>query len=248
MITIDFTRLDLQPGDRVLDIGCGEGRHTAKVWESPGVFCVGADMCHRDLLISQKKLRLHEELSGGSADSDRTLKQSSVWTLMAADITELPFEDQSFDTIICSEVMEHIHDEKRALAELARILRPGGSLALSVPRYWPEKICWQLSYEYCHSPGGHIRIYRKKELLQKVIHLGFKFQGSHYAHSLHSPFWWLKCLTGLNQSNSDSKMVELYHRLLVWDLMTKPFITGFIERLLNPVVGKSLVLYFTKDM
>ncbi|MBF0204002.1 MAG: SAM-dependent methyltransferase, partial [Desulfamplus sp.] len=112
------------------------------------------------------------------------------------------------------------------------------------PRYWPEKICWKLSYEYWHSKGGHIRIYTKKELLNKVLGLGFVFHGSHHAHSLHTPFWWLKCLTGLNRKNSDSRIITIYHKLLVWDLMEKPFITGFIEKLLNPVMGKSLVLYF----
>lgn len=237
MITIDFKRLCLKPGDRVLDIGCGEGRHTAKAWEFPETFCVGADMCHRDLLVSQKKLKLHEELS---------IQSNSKWELSVADITRLPFDNHSFDKVICSEVMEHIHNEAQAFIELKRIIKPGGHLALSVPRYWPEKICWKLSHDYCHTQGGHIKIYTKKELLQKVTSLGFKFKGSHYAHSLHSPFWWIKCLTGLNRSHSDSKIVSLYHRLLVWDLMKKPFITGFIERLLNPLMGKSLVLYFIK--
>lgn len=269
MITIDFKRLCLKPGDRVLDIGCGEGRHTAKAWEFPGIFCVGADMCHRDLLVSQKKLKLHEELSVQSKstaikqdisiaaksssqnsnllDIEKTdIQYRSKWELAAADITRLPFDNHSFDKVICSEVMEHIHNEDQAFIELKRIIKPGGYLALSVPRYWPEKICWKLSHDYCHTQGGHIRIYTKKELLQKVTSLGFKFKGSHYAHSLHSPFWWIKCFTGLNRSHSDSKIVSLYHRLLVWDLMKKPFITGFTERLLNPLMGKSLVLYFIK--
>jgi hypothetical protein len=40
--------------------------------------------------------------------------------------------------------------------------------------------------------------------------------------------------------------VRLYHRLLVWDLMKRPWITRAIDTLLNPVMGKSVVLYFSK--
>ncbi|MBF0234238.1 MAG: methyltransferase domain-containing protein [Desulfamplus sp.] len=248
MITIDFKHLDLKRGDRILDIGCGEGRHTAKAWESPGVLCVGADRCHGDLLISKKKLKLHQELSEQTTGAtNKEAVDNSIWTLLCADITRLPFGNHSFDAVICSEVMEHIHNEDKAISELKRVLKPAGRLALSVPRYWPEKICWKLSHEYSNSQGGHIRIYTKKGLLKKIIPSGFEFQGSHHAHSLHAPFWWLKCLTGLGHNNSDSKLVSLYHKLLVWDLMEKPFITQFIEKLLNPVMGKSLVLYFRSD-
>ena len=249
MITVDFTRLQLQPGNKVLDIGCGEGRHTAKAWEFSDIFCVGADRCHKDLMVSKAKLKLHEEFYGATKlKTNSLLNSSSQWVLSAADITNLPFGDNSFDIIICSEVMEHIDEDKKALEELKRTLKPGGQLVLTVPRYWPEKICWRLSHDYCNSEGGHIRIYKKQELLEKIIPLGFKLQGSHYAHSLHSPFWWLKCLIGLNKENSkpDSKIIALYHRLLVWDMMEKPFITAFIEKLLNPVMGKSLALYFVK--
>ncbi|MGD9730928.1 MAG: class I SAM-dependent methyltransferase [Desulfamplus sp.] len=243
MITVDFKRLKLKRGAKVLDIGCGEGRHTAKAWEFPEVFCIGADMSHKDLLVSQQKLKLHQEFLPALK-----LENGSEWALSAADITFLPFGDSSFDIIICSEVMEHIHEEAKALEELKRILKPGGQLVLTVPRYLPEKICWKLSNEYCNTEGGHIRIYKKKELVQKVIPLGFEFQGSHYAHSLHAPFWWLKCIIGLNYSSSNvgSKLVKLYHNMLVWDMMEKPFITGFMERILNPVIGKSVALYFVK--
>ncbi|MBF0469212.1 MAG: methyltransferase domain-containing protein, partial [Desulfamplus sp.] len=223
---------------------CGEGRHTAKACEFPGIFCVGADRSHKDLIISRKKLRLHQELL---EESKGTLSiHNCTWTLLSSDITQLPFADHSFDIIICSEVMEHIHNEQMAIAELKRVLKPGGRLALSVPRYWPEKICWKLSHDYSNSQGGHIRIYTKKGLLQKIIPAGFEFRGSHHAHSLHAPFWWLKCLTGLNRNNTDSNIIYLYHKMLVWDLMEKPFITRFMENLLNPVMGKSLVLYFIR--
>ncbi|SLM27353.1 putative SAM-dependent methyltransferase [Desulfamplus magnetovallimortis] len=264
MITVDFNRLGIKPGYRILDIGCGEGRHTAKAWEFPGTVCIGADMSHGDLLISSEKLKHHEEFmenircrntprrdtlhkvpQNKTEATFQTSKRSSTWALSAADITCLPFSDNSFDVVICSEVMEHIHGEYDALMELKRVLKKGGMMALSIPRYWPEKICWNLSREYSNSPGGHIRIYRKKELEKKVINAGFIPSGKHhYAHSLHSAYWWLKCLVGL--SNTDSIAVNAYHSILVWDLMKKPFITRFTEKLLNPLMGKSIVFYFSK--
>jgi SAM-dependent methyltransferase len=160
------------------------------------------------------------------------------------DITALPFEDNSFDVVICSEVLEHIPDDHKAVSELIRIVKPGKILAVSVPRAWPEWICWQLSDEYYNADMGHVRIYSKKKIIKKVRNKGPKYLGCHYAHSIHSPYWWLKCFVG--PTRTDSIAVNLYHKLLVWDLMKKPALTTFIDRLLNPVLGKSLVLYFRK--
>lgn len=235
MITLDFKRLNLKPGQTFLDIGCGEGRHTAQGYEQGNSFCVGADRNPEDLLTSKAKLELHQQLSTA---------RGSSWSLSAADITCLPFKDASFDAVICSEVMEHIPDEKKAISEIVRVLKPGGTLGVSVPRYWPEWICWQLSHEYHNANQGHIRIYRKKELMTKILSQDVVYKSFHYAHSLHSPFWWLKCLVG--PTRTDAWLVNLYHRFLVWDLMEKPALTGFLDRLLNPVMGKSLALYFEK--
>ena len=70
-----------------------------------------------------------------------------------------------------------------------------------------------------------------------------EFENQH-AHALHSPFWWLKCAVGV--SNAGHPAVAAYHKLLVWDLMRRPKVTRLAEALLNPLVGKSVVLYFTK--
>ncbi|MBF0113100.1 MAG: methyltransferase domain-containing protein [Desulfamplus sp.] len=251
MITVDFNRIDLKQGSKILDIGCGEGRHTAKAWEYPDVFCVGSDRCYKDLIKSKIKLELHEKFINSIVSSDRLpnskANTTSKWVLCSSDITNLPFCDNSFDVVICSEVLEHIQDETKALRELKRVLKVGGELAVSVPRYLPEKICWRLSKEYCTSEGGHIRIYKKSQLIKKLTQFGFEFNFSHYAHSIHTPFWWLKCLIGLNSNGYGfgSKIINLYHRLLVWDIMQKPFVTRFIDHLLNPIIGKSLVIYLT---
>ncbi|MFH1153410.1 MAG: methyltransferase domain-containing protein [Pseudomonadota bacterium] len=236
MLTVDFNYLDLKPGQRILDIGCGEGRHTAGACDQSKVFCVGADMNPDDLVTSRKRLELHTRLSGSMA----------AWALAAADITGLPFADSSFDTLICSEVLEHIPHDAMAMAELNRVLKPGGCLAVSVPRQWPESICWCLSSDYGNVPPGHIRIYRKKQLIRQFTDFGFSLTRVHYAHSLHAPYWWLKCLVGLD--NTRSVVVNAYHRFLVWDMMKKPRITRIMDRILNPILGKSVVLYFTKPV
>ena len=117
-------------------------------------------------------------------------------------------------------------------------LKPGKDLVVSVPRYFPERICWALSKDYHQANNGHIRIYRKKRLITLLEAAGVNTWAIHFAHSLHSPYWWLKCLVGPNRD--DSMPVNLYHRFLVWDMMKQPWITRMLDRLLNPVMGKAL--------
>jgi len=237
MLTINFNRLDIQPFDRILDIGCGEGRHTIRAAQERDTICTGADFGFDNLVQTRDKLIFHDGIK------DLACKD---WNLATMDITALPFKDNSFDSVICSEVLEHIPDDAKAMAELVRIVRPGKILAVSVPRSWPEKICWFLSDEYFNAHMGHVRIYKKKKLIQQIQALGPLYLGSHFSHSIHAPYWWLKCLVGPNRT--DSFLVNLYHRILVWDLMKKPQITAFVDKLFNPILGKSLVLYFKKPL
>jgi hypothetical protein len=140
--------------------------------------------------------------------------------------------------------LEHVPHDQAAVAELIRVLKVGGTLAVSVPRWLPERVCWLLSDEYHSNDGGHVRIYRASELRDKIIGGGMELTHRHHAHALHSPFWWLKCAVGV--SNAEHPMVAAYHKLLVWDLMRRPTVTRQAEALLNPVIGKSVVIYFTK--
>jgi ubiquinone/menaquinone biosynthesis C-methylase UbiE len=233
MITIDFRYVTLSPDTRVLDIGCGTGRHVAAVGDRGDGFVVGADANADDLLEARGRLELHERIGD---------TRPGAWAFSAADVTRLPFADASFDIVICSEVLEHIHDHRRAMAELARVLEPSGDLIISVPRRWPERLCWALSREYRNTPGGHIRIYRRRRLIRMVRSAGFRLRHSHHAHSLHVPYWWLKCLLGVNRD--DHWPVRVYHRFLTWEMMRQPALIRSVERLLNPILGKSAVLYF----
>jgi SAM-dependent methyltransferase len=157
----------------------------------------------------------------------------------------LPYPDETFDCVIASEILEHIPQDDAAIAELIRVLKVGGTLAVSVPRWLPEWVCWLLSDEYHSNDGGHVRIYRASELRDKIVRGGTELTQAHHAHALHSPFWWLKCAVGV--SNSEHPAVAAYHKLLVWDLMRRPKVTRLAETLLNPLLGKSVAMYFTKD-
>ena len=235
MITIDFNRLSIEPGAKVLDVGCGSGRHTCAASRLKDVVAIGSDIRFEDVAEARKRLIYEEGLGENGGGS---------WATVVADINCLPFKDNFFDLVICSEVLEHIEDHDTAISEVIRVLAPGKALVVSVPRYLPERICWSLSRDYANSSNGHIRIYRKGELTGLLESAGVRKWALHYAHSLHSPYWWLKCLVGPEKEND--MMVNLYHRFLTWDIMEKPRITRVLDKLLNPVLGKSLVLYLKK--
>lgn len=235
MQTIDFTVLGVSQGDRVLDLGCGEGRHVIALACEPGVKAVGIDLGYQDLSTAKSRM----------ADCAEFKHPDSQFLIAQSDGLKLPFADHSFDRVIISEVLEHIPDWQAMLNEGKRVLKPGGHLAVSVPRAWPERLCWWLSEAYHSVPGGHIRIFNANELSNTITAAGFTRYKRHYAHALHVPYWWLKCLFW--SETKDAWPVRMYHRLLVWDLMKRPRVTRIIERLLNPVMGKSIVFYFTKE-
>ena len=235
MITADLNRLKLHYGCRVLDIGCGTGRHTCAVYQKENVIAIAADINLKELREAKARLELHDRLG---------LHAGGEWGLCLTDTLSLPFNNKVFDIIFCCEVLEHIPDHKAAVTELARVIKPGHLLVVSVPRYWPEKICWSMSKAYRQEKGGHVRIYRKTELIELLATEGFDLCSMHFAHSLHTPYWWLKCLVGIERKNQT--LVNLYHRFLIWDIMQRPKVTRFIDRLLNPIIGKSIVLYFLK--
>jgi SAM-dependent methyltransferase len=236
VITVNFKKLNIRPGFKILDVGCGSGRHLGAAYRFKQISVVGADLDHDDVCEARRRLTFHDQIGEHG---------EGTWALSVADVTCLPFETDYFDLVICSEVMEHVADHQAAAGELVRVLKPGCNLVVSVPRYWPERICWVLSDDYVNSERGHIRIYKSKALLELFYRFGLKKWAVHHAHSLHTPYWWLKCLRGPNRT--DSSLVNLYHRLLTWDIMQQPRVTRILDRLLNPVLGKSVVVYFRKE-
>ena len=221
---------------RVLDVGCGSGRHMTAALRFPKLKVIGTDINIEDAVAAKNRLNTHQKPGSHGNDGGEVI---------VADICALPFRDDFFDLVLCSEVLEHIQHHKIAASEIVRVLKPGKNLVVSVPRYLPERICWALSDDYRHAPGGHVRIYSLKALAGLLKSAGLIRWGLHFAHSLHTPYWWLKCLAGPDRS--DCMLVNRYHRFLVWDIMKKPRITQFLDKILNPVLGKSIVLYLRKE-
>ena len=145
---------------------------------------------------------------------------------MQGDALHLPFADATFDRVIGSEVLEHIPDDVAApWRELARVLRPGRDHGRHrAARRCPSAVNWALSDAYHNVPGGHVRIYRRRCSSRAWPRWASRVVGHHYAHGLHSPYWWLKCLVGT--TNDTNWLVSAYHRLLVWDIVKAPRTTA----------------------
>lgn len=242
MLTVRFDQLGVQPGDLLLDMGCGAGRHAFESFRR-GTKVVAFDYSAAELKDVDGLFAAMRE--GGEAGT----APDSMAVTANGDALHLPFPDASFDAVIASEVLEHVSDDQVALDEVMRVLKPGGTMAATVPSWLPEQICWALSEEY-HAPfvdGGHVRIYSEPALRARMRRAGLRPLGAHHAHALHSPYWWLKCAVG--PTNDSHPLVRAFHQVLVWDItQTQPMgtVTRWTERLLNPVLGKSLVVYARK--
>ena len=210
MLTADYDRLGLRPGDRLLDLGCGFGRHAFEALRR------GARVVACDMAVPE-------------------LEQVAATAFAMKEAGEIA------PTLSCTSV-------NGDGTKFIRVLRPGGTIAITVPAEFPEKICWKLSDEYYapKSVGGHVRIYAESELRQKMKDAGLLPGSSHRAHALHAPYWWLRCAVG--PRNETNVAVKAYTKFLEWDIISAPPLTRLTEKALNPILGKSLVVYATKPI
>jgi SAM-dependent methyltransferase len=236
VLTVRYDRLGLRAGHTVLDLGCGAGRHAFEAVRR-GAHVVAFD---------HDRAELKDVRGMFSAMEAEPAPGLGTGTVANGDARRLPFPDESFDRVIAAEVLEHIVEDEAAIGELARVLKPDGVLAATVPARLAETVCWWLSDEY-HAPhveGGHVRIYTESGLRRRLRDAGLRPGAAHHAHALHTPYWWLKCAVGV--TDGDHPLVRAYHRLLVWDIMRGPLVTRLADRLANPVLGKSIVVYARK--
>jgi ubiquinone/menaquinone biosynthesis C-methylase UbiE len=235
MLTIDYSLLKIEDGDLVLDIGCGTGRHSWEACRHARCLVCALDIDGEELVRAR----------GVFTAMDAKGESRGDWSLLRGSTTGLPFKTGSVDKIICSEVLEHVADDTRSISEMTRVLKSEGTIAISVPSYLPEAICWKISSEYHNHAGGHVRIYRSHQLLRNLLENNLRVYATRRKHALHSIYWISRCLFGVN--NDRALIPSLYHRFLVWDIKTKSRPVRWLEALLNQLFPKSIVFYAGKN-
>jgi len=176
---------------------------------------------------------------------DNENETKGEWAVLQGNAVRLPFRDGAFDKIICSEVLEHVLDDKQGVRELFRVLKEGGELAVSVPAYLPETMFWKLSEAYHTNPGGHIRIYRQRQLINLLRRNNLTVYAIRHKHAFHSPYWLLRCLFGVR--NEKALVPSLYHKFLVWQIDSKSGFLSRLEGLFDHLFPKSVVVYVRKE-
>jgi glycosyltransferase involved in cell wall biosynthesis/SAM-dependent methyltransferase len=174
---MDF--LELRDGDTVLDCGCGMGFYLMTMGKLRNLNLVGVD--------------------GDVARLDWAEREQVPARLASVDIHDLPFASNSFDRVLMTEVLEHIADDRMAMREIYRILKPGGVLALSVPHanypFWWDPInrtIEALGLRPLRGAGpitglwsNHWRLYRPAELHNVITSSGLEIEAleeqTHYA-------------------------------------------------------------------
>jgi ubiquinone/menaquinone biosynthesis C-methylase UbiE len=231
MLTVNFHTLPLSKGDFILDAGCGEGRHVFECFRHD-CSVLGMDLSRQSLLKARYvlgQMKKRQEANG------RVL-------LLRGDALRFPFQDGTFDKIICAEVMEHVDDDRLGIAELGRILKPGGKIAVTVPTLFTEHIYDKLSKEYFRTPGGHVRKVVPQALARSMEVNGLRVYAVGFAHAFHSPYWMLRCIFGLHDEKAI--MPFLYRKFLHLSLFSSPL--RFLEKVCNFFFPKSIILYAQK--
>ena len=231
LLTVDLDRLRVRPGDTLLDAGCGEGRHCFGALER-GARVLGLDLDRDSLRAAAGGLKA------------RGAQLGSLAAMLQGNTFSLPFRDETFDKVICAEVMEHVHDFRGAARELARVTKRGGRLAITIPTATSEHLYLRLGDDYFESPGGHIRIFRPRQLAEGLASVGLATKGVGFAHGLHTPYWALRSIRGLPRAD-ESSWVRAYRLYLIRATGSK--VMDWIEqRILNYLCPKSLILYAEK--
>jgi len=230
---VDMDLLDVREGHSVLDLGCGEGYLLRKAARRASL-TLGVDLDDSRLRASRN----------GLTDSCRS-GQSSI-ELAVADGQRLPFADASFDRIICTETLEHVADAQLALRELARVLRPGGRLAISVPHSLCEAILYRLIRGHLEFPGGHRRVFTPRTLARALARAGLQPYAGYLRDSLEAIYWILLSLLSRPPRRFDG-VLEALER---WRARTRaePYSRFYhaADQLGNRLLPKSLVVYALK--
>lgn len=232
---IDPHMLQIRPGHRVLDVGCGVGRTLLELSHRPGRY-VGIDWERDDLRRGAywyQAMRIERKACGAVSFAQ-------------GDVTRLPFPNASFDRVVCTEVLEHVPCDRGVVAEMARVLRPGGVIAVAVPDELPERLLWLLAPQYRMVPGGHIRIYSRGAIRRLLTESGLPPFAVQFRHSLESLYWICGALAPGKAIDQPHPMIGRLRKLLSTIDAGPAAILEACDRLGNYLLPKSIVLYARK--
>lgn len=237
MLTVDCERLQVRPGMLVLDAGCGQGRHSLEL-QRRQCRVVAMDVDLDDLRYTRYLLSSGARQGPGGNRPET----APAFVVVRGDALRLPFPAACFDRIICSEVLEHVSDPQLVAAELSRILKPGGFLAVSVPTPFTEWAYRFASDDYFNSPGGHVRIFTPRRLQRLLASEGLRVWGLSLAHAFHALYWWVRCVVGLHD---EAQFFIRHGKKILTHVLFSPQLTH-TERLFDYLLPKSMVFYAQK--
>jgi SAM-dependent methyltransferase len=164
-------------------------------------------------------------------------KQLGIVTI--GDLCALPYADNQFDLVLATDVIEHLDDDGRAVAELIRVLKPGGHVLITVPAF-PS--LWGLQDIVAH----HKRRYRKRPLLQLLGARGLQCRQAFYFNFvLFAPIWLARQfirLAGLRLRSENDVNTSSLNRVLRWIFTADVW----SARWLSPPFGVSILALCTK--
>jgi 2-polyprenyl-3-methyl-5-hydroxy-6-metoxy-1,4-benzoquinol methylase len=199
-------------GRRVLEVGCGVGAMLAQL--GPRDFVMGVDIEPELADFTKKRF-------GGQPNHQ--FASLDISSLSVADRSQL--KEHNFDTIVCSNVLEHIDDHASAVTTMADLLVPGGVLALLVPAH-------PALFGPYDVTDGHFRRYTKATLREVVVGANLKIERIYHFNSIGAVGWWVqyRVMRRSDQTQGDYRLMQT----LV------PFLRA-VEKRLKPPIGLSLV-------
>ncbi len=231
VVYIDLEELDVRPGDRVLDLGCGSGQFSLPMLKR-GYRMVSAD-------LDAPRLKLFHEL--GSKDG---LKGCPTRT----DAAKLAFETACFDAVVCREMLEHIIDPAPVMDEIRRVLKPGGKLCVTVPSSRTERWFQWVNPEWLEM-AGHVHVYSRKELTRVLEAGGFHVVDVRGRNFYYSFFWFFHTLAKTRHDGSGAiqEHWELAHRIQsFWRRLGNGRLKRWVEAVGDRLAPKCNVYYCAK--
>ena len=219
----------------MIDVGCGAGRHAFEAYRR------GADVVAFDKDAGRPADV--DAVFAAMADAGEVPTSANAETVNG-DVLQMPYDDQTFDCVIASEILEHIPQDGAAIQELIRVLKAGGTLAVT-------RAAMAAGATVLAAVGGVSQ--QRGRTRADLSRQSASRRDSRQRHGddthpscARAAFAVLVAEMCCRDVTFGAPSVTAYHKVLVWDLMRRPKVIRLAESVLNPLIGKSVAMYFTK--